>query len=47
VIEEIMLKYLYDLPELPDEGQYMVDVDVVEGRRGLFDAKSVKKKETA
>ncbi|MBN2212404.1 MAG: ATP-dependent Clp protease ATP-binding subunit ClpX [Sedimentisphaerales bacterium] len=47
VIEEIMLKYLYDLPEQPAEGAYQVDVEVVEGRRPLFDNKPVKKKETA
>ncbi len=48
VIEEIMLKYLYDLPDQPAESRYEVDVDVVEGRRTLFDKESAKKKkETA
>ncbi|MCX7665923.1 MAG: ATP-dependent Clp protease ATP-binding subunit ClpX [Gemmataceae bacterium] len=37
IVEEIMLDVMYELPEMPEKGRHVVTVDVVEGRRSLFD----------
>ena len=36
VCEEIMLDVMYDLPDQPAGGKYVIDADVVDGRKSLF-----------
>jgi len=49
VVEEIMLEYMYQLPDQNSRGKFTVCRDVVEGKKSLFDtlAKKGKKKDTA
>ncbi|MFM7149197.1 MAG: ATP-dependent protease ATP-binding subunit ClpX, partial [Gemmataceae bacterium] len=38
IVEEIMLEIQYELPEMEHKGKYIVDGEVVRGKRSLFDA---------
>ncbi len=48
VVEEVMLDYMYELPDRKSGGNYVLTADVVEGKKSLFKSTATsKKKETA
>lgn len=47
VMEEIMLDFMYHLPDQTQKGRYSVTADVVEGRVSLFDTQPIPLKESA
>ena len=47
VMEEIMLDYMYHLPDQTQKGRYLITADVVEGRVSLFDTSPIPLKESA
>jgi len=47
VAEELMIDIMYELPERGGKGKYVINEDVVEGRRSMFSPRKVAKKETA
>jgi ATP-dependent Clp protease ATP-binding subunit ClpX len=47
VMEEIMLDFMYHLPDQPQKGRYCITADVVAGRVSLFDSKPIPLKESA
>src|ERR1041384_783539 len=47
VCEEIMLDLMYKLPDYGQNGKYIINEDVVEGRENLFEIKPERRKESA
>ena len=47
VTEEIMLDLMYELPDKKSHGEYLIDADVVEGKKTIFDSAKKSHKETA
>ncbi len=47
VCEEIMLELMYSLPDQQQGGKYIIDDEVVEGRRSLFELKPERRRESA
>jgi len=48
ILEEVMLDINYDLPDTESEGvKFIIDEEVIHGRKGLADVEQIKKKESA
>ncbi len=47
ITEEIMLEIMYELPEKKTHGEYIIDADVAEGKKSIFDSTKKSRKETA
>ncbi len=47
ITEELMIDLMYQLPEEPKPGKYVITPAIVEGKKHLFDNKENKKKESA